>query len=130
MKVAAKNLAEATIEILEKDGEKLAAKRLFDWLKKKSKLKLLPEIFSEIDRQLEARGEVVATVVSARPLLTDETDLLISKIKASGSYQKVEIKNVIDQQIIGGLKITYADRVILGTIRNRLNELKQNLLKS
>jgi ATP synthase F1 delta subunit len=129
MKVAAKNLAEATIEIMESEDEKTAAAGLFNWLKRKNKIRMLPEIFSEIDRQLEVRGEVVAKVVSARPLSDDENLKIIEKIKTFGRYHKVEIKNIIDPKIIGGLQITFADRLILGTIRERLNNLKRELLK-
>jgi len=130
MKVAAKNIAGATIEIMETGGEKKAATGLFNWLKRKNKVRMLPEIFSEIDRQLETRGEVVAKVTSTRLLSGEENSQIIEKIKTLGRYHKVEIENIIDPKILGGLQISFGDRIISGTIRERLNNLKRELSKN
>ncbi len=42
---------------------------------------------------------------------------------------KVELKNKVDQRLIGGYKIVIGDTVFDGSIRNRIDTLKQELSK-
>tara|TARA_Y100001970_G_scaffold159791_1_gene195527 strand:- start:11921 stop:12460 length:540 start_codon:yes stop_codon:yes gene_type:complete len=96
-------------------------------LKKKNRLNLLPSIasyFQEIvdDNAGIVRGEVIAAV-------SIENDL--SEIESSLSKKlnkKVILSSSIDQSIIGGIKIRIGDRLFDGTVKSKLNKLKEDLL--
>ena len=96
-------------------------------LKKKNRLNLLPSIasyFQEIvdDNAGIVRGEVIAAV-------SIENDL--SEIESSLSKKlnkKVILSSSIDQSIIGGIKIRIGDRLFDGTVKAKLNKLKEDLL--
>lgn len=49
----------------------------------------------------------------------------ISKIE----HQNVELKNIIDPTLIGGVKIVVHDRIYDGSIKHQLEEMKKDLLK-
>ena len=49
----------------------------------------------------------------------------ISKIE----HQKVELKNIIDPTLIGGVKVVIHDRIYDGSIKHHIEMMKQDLLK-
>lgn len=73
-------------------------------------------------------GIVEGVVYSVEPL--DETQLnsLIDVISKKENV-KVELKNMIDKSLIGGLKILINDHVYDGSIKSHLNKIKNTLTK-
>ncbi|MCD8209661.1 MAG: F0F1 ATP synthase subunit delta [Coprobacillus sp.] len=53
-----------------------------------------------------------------------EVEKSISKLEKG----KVELRNVIDTSLIGGIKVLVGDKVYDGSIKNKLNSLKLSLL--
>ena len=63
---------------------------------------------------------------SAIELTPDQTTRLASALgKATG--KDVEVKVIIDPTVLGGLVAQVGDVVIDGSVRNRLEQLKQSL---
>ena len=96
-------------------------------LKKKNRLNLLPSIasyFQEIvdDNAGIVRGEVTAAV-SIEKDLSDIESSLSKKLN-----KKVILSSTIDENIIGGIKIRIGDRLFDGTVKSKLNKLKEDLL--
>jgi len=96
-------------------------------LKKKNRLNLLPSIasyFQEIvdDNAGIVRGEVTAAV-SIEKDLSDMESSLSKKLN-----KKVILSSTIDENIIGGIKIRIGDRLFDGTVKSKLNKLKEDLL--
>jgi F-type H+-transporting ATPase subunit delta len=87
----------------------------------------LPQILSELSAlAAAARDSVVAEVTSAVPL--DERqrkDLAQALSKATG--KKVEVKVIIDPSVIGGVVAKVGDTVIDGTVKTRLEELREQV---
>ncbi|MCD8204668.1 MAG: F0F1 ATP synthase subunit delta [Coprobacillus sp.] len=76
----------------------------------------------------EKIGVKEGLIYSAEPLTGDEikeVEMSISKKEK----RKVELKNVIDNTLIGGVKVLIGDKVYDGTIKNKLENLKLNLLR-
>jgi F-type H+-transporting ATPase subunit delta len=49
--------------------------------------------------------------------------------KLSDKYNKeIEVQNIIDPEVIGGVYLRLGDRVIDGTIRGKLKDMKKMLL--
>jgi F-type H+-transporting ATPase subunit delta len=79
-----------------------------------------------LDIAAEAMEETVATVHTARELSAEEQQRLetaLSKQYDSG----VQVHVVIDEDLIGGLRVEIGDDVIDGTVVNRLDEARRRL---
>ena len=99
----------------------------FRLLKKKNRLNLLPSIasyFQEIvdDNSGIVRGEVTAAV----SIENDFSDIESSLSKKLN--KKVILSSKIDENIIAGIKIRIGDRLFDGTVKSKLNKLKEDLL--
>jgi F-type H+-transporting ATPase subunit delta len=87
----------------------------------------LPQILEEMSAlAAESRNSVVAEVRAAIPL--DETqreELARALSKSTG--KNVEVKVVVDPAVIGGVVAKLGDTVIDGTVRRRLEQLKEQV---
>ncbi len=84
----------------------------------------LGEIITEMGRRLaEAQGATVAEVRSAIAL----SDAQISQL-ADGLTKKlgrpIQVHNVVDSSVLGGIVTRIGDEVIDGSVRTRLNQLR------
>ena len=86
----------------------------------------LPKIIDPlVRRSAEERAEVVADVRSAIPLDEDQQARLAEALsKRTG--QKVSVKVNVDPSILGGIVATIGDTVIDGSVRRRLEQLKDS----
>ena len=87
----------------------------------------LPEIIDRlVARAAEERREAVAEVRTAYPLDEDHRQKLADALsKATGKH--VSLKVVVDPTVMGGVIATIGDTVIDGTIRHRLDQLRESL---
>ncbi len=65
---------------------------------------------------------------SAEPLSEEEIKE-IEETVSKKEKRKVELKNVIDITLIGGVRVLIGDKVYDGTIKNKLENLKTTLLR-
>lgn len=79
-----------------------------------------------IDKGAAARNHVVAEVRSAVPLTDDQRTRLAAALKKS-TGKDVEIKVVIDPTVLGGIITQIGDTVIDGSVRHRLNRVRETL---
>ncbi len=98
---------------------------LIDTLISNKRINILSEVASMYNRLYDQyRGSEVATVITAIPL----TDELKSKVLAKAKEltgKDVELKNIIDQSIIGGFILRIGDIQYNASITNQLNKLKR-----
>jgi F-type H+-transporting ATPase subunit delta len=87
----------------------------------------LPQILEQLSRlAAEARNSVVAEVRTAIPLNDQQrTALAESLSKATG--KQVEVKAIVDPAVLGGVVAKIGETVIDGTIRTRLQQLKDQV---
>jgi F-type H+-transporting ATPase subunit delta len=79
-----------------------------------------------VARAAEMREEAVAEVRSAIPLDADQQARLADALgRATG--KRVTLKVVIDATVLGGLVARVGDTVIDGSVRSRLEKLKETL---
>jgi F-type H+-transporting ATPase subunit delta len=87
----------------------------------------LPKIIDLlVRRSAEERSEVVADIRSAIPLDDDQQARLAAALSAR-TGQKVSVKVNVDPSILGGIISTIGDTVIDGSVRRRLDQLKESL---
>ena len=87
----------------------------------------LPEIIDRlVARAADERREAVAEVRTAYPLDDDHRQRLADALStATGKH--VSLKVVVDPTVMGGVIATIGDTVIDGTIRHRLDQLRESL---
>ena len=76
--------------------------------------------------QLQARGAETLTVTSARQLDANEVGSLVERLERLYDT-KFEIKQVVDPELIGGVRILMGDKRVDGTVSGRLDALARTL---
>ena len=85
----------------------------------------LPAVADElVRRSAEAKGQTVAEVRSAVPLTDDQIAQLATALKARTNVD-VTIRNIVDPTVLGGVVTQIGDSVIDGSVRTRLNQLRE-----
>lgn len=87
----------------------------------------LPQIIGRlVERAAEAKQSVVGEVRSAVPLTEDQKTRLADALgRATG--KTVEVKVILDPSILGGLVAQVGDTVIDGSVRARLDQLRESI---
>lgn len=84
----------------------------------------LPKIADELVARTAASGGVaVAEVRSAVPL-SDEQLARLRDALAARTNREINIKNVVDPSVMGGVVTRIGDSVLDGSVRTRLNQLR------
>ena len=87
----------------------------------------LPAIIDKmVERAAEERSEVVAEVRTAIPL-DDDLRRRLAEALSSATGKQVSVKAVVDESVLGGVVAQVGDTIIDGTVRNRLNQLREAL---
>lgn len=95
----------------------------------KDRILYLREKLKEMEKiHLERNNTLLAEVKSVVPLTEDEVTRLVAKLENKYS-KKILLKQEIDKSIIGGLYVRVGDDVIDGTVKSRLDDMKQIMLK-
>ena len=97
-------------------------------LVKNRRLRYLPEINSQFDKELDERsGSVQVTVRSARELNDGERTALLQNL-ASVTGKQIRPEYEIDAGIIGGVVAQIGSTVYDGSVRTKLKNLKEQLV--
>jgi F-type H+-transporting ATPase subunit delta len=76
----------------------------------------------------EAKGTADAIVYSARPLSETEANSISTTFAASIGKKSLQMNNIVDETLIGGVKVQIGNRIYDGTLRNKLSRLERKLL--
>jgi len=89
--------------------------------------RMFPKMAEEYRRLAsEARAKISAEVVTALPI----SDSVIAQIKdqlQKLTKKDVHIRSRVDESIIGGVVIRVGDKVLDGSVRNKLSQLKRQM---
>ena len=89
----------------------------------------LTEIFENFNSLVnEYRGVIEGLVYSTEPLSESQLAKLNSAI-GKIETRPVELKNIIDPSLIGGVKVVINDHIYDGSIKRHINDMKIALLK-
>ncbi len=87
----------------------------------------LPEIVNRlVERAAAERQREVAEVRAAVPL-DDEQRRRLTEALEKATGKKVELKVLVDPSVLGGVVARVGDTVIDGTVRRRLDQLRETL---
>ena len=85
----------------------------------------LPAIIDRlVERAAEERSEAVAEVRSAVQLDKDQRDRLAEAL-SQATGKSITVKVIVDERVLGGLVARIGDTVIDGSVRHRLDQLKE-----
>jgi F-type H+-transporting ATPase subunit delta len=95
---------------------------------RRGRIELLPQVAAEFRRLDNARkGIVAATATTASPLSQDEVRALVARLEQMTGAQ-IELDLQVDPSLLGGLVVRVGDRMIDGSVRGRLERLRNQLV--
>src|SRR3989339_2085153 len=127
VKILAKAVYQALVDKNKQDTIKIVD-NFIAYLKQHHFLPLLSEILAELKVLEQTDKNILAVeLVSARALdkhsITEATKYLQQK-----STQTLEITETIDEQLLGGMKIKYQDKVLDLSLKKQINNLNKSLV--
>ena len=75
----------------------------------------------------EERGIAEATVYSVRPLTADESKAISVVFAPKVGKQTLNIENIVDPDLLGGVKVRIGNRIFDGSLRGKLDRLGRKL---
>jgi F-type H+-transporting ATPase subunit delta len=96
-------------------------------LLKRGRIEQLSRVAAEFRRLDDKRNNIVhATVTSAAPLKADEVKAIAARLEElTGS--SVDLETSVDPDLLGGVVVRVGDRLIDGSVRGRLERLRNQL---
>jgi F-type H+-transporting ATPase subunit delta len=111
-------------------GMSPVVRRFLDLLLVKKRIGIFPEAVRDYHDIAEAyRGQSEAEVVTRAPLGPEQRRTLADRL-GQVTGKEIRLVEKIDPGVIGGVRVQIRDRVIDGTLRFHLAELRESLLKT
>lgn len=76
----------------------------------------------------EQQGVAEAIVTSVKPLSDEEKQAINDVFSKKAGKEKLRIENVVDKDIIGGIKVRIGDRVYDGSIARQLEKIQKTMI--
>ncbi|MES0856756.1 F0F1 ATP synthase subunit delta [Geobacillus sp. G4] len=90
---------------------------------------LVPELAEQFLALVDdARGIAKAAAYSARPLTDEELRALSDVFAQKVGKQTLEIENIIDPELIGGVKLRIGNRIYDGSVSGQLERIRRQLI--
>ena len=77
----------------------------------------------------ESREKITAEVVTSVPLSEDLVQRLEKELSRA-SKKQVFLKQMVDESILGGVIVKIENKIIDGSVKHRLEEMKQEMVKT
>ncbi|ASS97963.1 F0F1 ATP synthase subunit delta [Geobacillus thermocatenulatus] len=90
---------------------------------------LVPELAEQFLALVDdARGIAKAVAYSARPLTDEELRALSDVFAQKVGKQTLEIENIIDPELIGGVRLRIGNRIYDGSVSGQLERIRRQLI--
>jgi F-type H+-transporting ATPase subunit delta len=117
----------AAVGALLEDTASQPVQNLIRLLLRRGRIEALPRVAAEFRRLDDRRqGVTHAIVTSAAPLTADETRAITQRLEQS-TGDRIELDATVDPDLLGGLVVRVGDRLIDGSVRGRLERLRNQL---
>ncbi len=101
---------------------------LIDLMLRRGRIEQLPHLAAEFRRLDNIRqGITLVTATSASPLSPDEVQALTERMEQY-TGGRIELDVQVDPSLLGGLVVQVGDRLIDGSVRSRLERLRNQLV--
>lgn len=100
-------------------------------LVERRRAEITPYVIEHLNEMVnEAKGIAEVTVHSVRALSDAEKQNLADELATRFDKQAVNINNIVDAGIIGGLKIQYGNTILDGSISGKLSRIEQQIVSA
>ncbi|OKO96682.1 ATP synthase delta chain [Geobacillus proteiniphilus] len=90
---------------------------------------LVPELAEQfLTLANDARGIAKAVAYSARPLTDEERQALSDVFAKKVGKQTLHIENIVDPELIGGVKLRIGNRIYDGSVSGQLERIRRQLI--
>lgn len=113
-----------------KDAHSLVQNTMFVLLDKKRVNETANLVDSYVKIANDAAGVAEATVYSTYELTEQEKNAISSTFAAKLGKQSLQIENILDPNLIGGIRIQIGNRIYDSSLSGKLNRLKRDLIGS
>lgn len=116
-------------EIIDQSVDNTLLKHFIYVLIDNSRIDLLEDSLSEFEKYVRNQNKVLEVKAFSGKSLTSEQKTKLAESLSKKHNRKIELENIVDQSIVGGIRIEYEGMVLDDTINNYLRGLKANLTK-
>lgn len=96
----------------------------------RGRIRNLPGMLDEYIKLADERKNILSmTITSAAPLEEGQVNEIKDKYRKAYNALDVKVDIAVDESLVGGIKVQIGDKVIDGTVKGRLESLKELLLK-
>jgi len=131
MKITAKQLAQTLYDLTDGKSESEAEKsvgRFAEFIIKDRKLKLADKIIEQFGKVYNQKKGIVEAKVVTRKKMDEAAERKVKDyIEKKYHAKKVVLKNIVDEDIKGGMIIRVGDEVTDGSVAGRLISLRKKL---
>lgn len=124
MMVSRRKLVRTVVDRIESQGSKTALKELAAYIVAHRITKQTELIINDLERELAARGRVVADAYAARPLDDSTRKVVLDYVKKQTDARDVVLREHIDESLIGGVLVQAGGHQLDTTIKTKLKRLK------
>ncbi|KKK37948.1 ATP synthase F0F1 subunit delta [Mesobacillus campisalis] len=90
---------------------------------------LIAEVADQfIELSNEGKGIAEAKVYSAQPLTAEQAEALSLAFAPKVGKKRLQIENITDSNLLGGVKLRIGNRIFDGSLRGKLDRLERRLL--
>lgn len=102
------------------------SEKFLSMLIKRNRLSILPQVLNEVESiQIQKAGGLTGELVSALPL-DPGTVSTIAQVISKKMNKSVRLKEKVDPSVIAGLRVTVGGKTFDGTVRTKLNKIKDS----
>lgn len=94
-----------------------------------SRFDLLKDILVEFEKVVNKHNNLIKVKVFSNKKLSKEQLEKLNLNLSEKNNRKIELENVVDESIVGGLRVEYEGMIFDDTVNNYLSSLKANLKK-
>lgn len=95
----------------------------------KGRISLLPQIYEALTHMIDdAQGRLQVTILSATPVAESEIREITQSLMQSSHKKEVRAKNLIDKNLLGGMRVEVDGAVFDATLKAKLSALRSKLL--
>lgn len=131
MKISVQQYAQSLYETVKGENETKVKELLHNFvalLGRNRDLNLEPAICQAFsDLWNKENGEVIAELTSARELGAEARTTVVDYLTKKSGAKTVILEETVDQKILGGFILKYNNKIIDGSLKNSLSNLKNNL---
>lgn len=127
-RISRRKLAEYVADNLQ-SNRTMVIKELAAYLIQTKRTRELELIVRDIEAQLKDRGVIIADVASAYPLSAavkkEISEFIASTSSLAANKTEVHLRETVDSDLLGGVRIALPGELFDGTIRHKINALRR-----